>query len=55
MSPTIKKIAKHISNKDANDFASTKHKGLPKRIKKSKKESHICNFETFVNEKYKNN
>jgi len=55
VSPTIKKISKHISNKDANDLASTKHKGLPKRVKKSKKESLICKFENFVNEKYKNN
>jgi len=53
-SPTIKKIAKHISKKDATDFASTKHKGLPKRVKKSKKESRIYNFEKFVNEQYKN-
>ena len=51
-SDTVKNIAKHISKKDAKDFASTKHKGLPKRVKKSKKESRIYNFDTFVNESY---
>lgn len=32
-SPKIKKIAKEISEKDAEDFAKTKHDGLPDRIK----------------------
>jgi hypothetical protein len=30
-------------------FASTKHKGLPEKVKK---ESRILNFENFVNESY---
>ena len=32
-SPAIKKVAKSISKKDAEDFASTKHKGLPKKVR----------------------
>jgi len=48
-SPKIKKIAKTITPKDAKHFAETKHKGLPKKVKK---ESRIYNFETFVNENY---
>lgn len=39
-SPEVKKIAKGISYKDADEFASTKHKGLPER-KKKKNESFI--------------
>jgi hypothetical protein len=48
-SPTVKKIAKGMSKKAAKDFAKTKHKGLPEKVKK---ESRILNFETFINEKY---
>lgn len=33
VSPAIKKVAKSISKKDADDFASTKHKGLPKKVR----------------------
>lgn len=33
----IKDIAKSIEKKDAEEFASTKHKGLPEKIKKQKK------------------
>lgn len=32
----IKKIAKNISKKDAKDFAKTKHKALPRKVKKKK-------------------
>jgi len=32
-SPAIKKVATSISNKDAEDIASTKHKGLPKKVR----------------------
>lgn len=34
-SKEVKKVAKGISKKDAKDFAKTKHKGLPKKIKES--------------------
>lgn len=36
-SPEIKKIASSIGEKDAKDFAKTKHKGLPNKVKKKKK------------------
>lgn len=36
-SSEIKKIAKGISKKGAEDFAKTKHKGLPEKVKKKKK------------------
>ena len=32
-SPELKKAADSMSSKDAKDFASTKHKGLPKKVK----------------------
>ncbi len=32
-SPEVAKVAADISNKDAKDFASTKHKGLPEKKK----------------------
>jgi hypothetical protein len=35
-SPKVKKIADGIGEKDAEDFAKTKHKGLPDRVKKKK-------------------
>lgn len=34
-SSEVKKIAKGISYKDADDFASTKHKGLPEKKEES--------------------
>lgn len=34
LSPKIKKVADNISDKDAKDFAKTKHKGLPKKVKR---------------------
>jgi Protein of unknwon function (DUF3008) len=34
-SPELKKVAKDMSKKDAKDFASTKHKGLPKKVDES--------------------
>ena len=49
-SSEIKKVAKSIVPEDAKDFAETKHKGLPEKVKK-KKESKIFDFETFLNEK----
>lgn len=36
-SPEIKKLSKEISKKGAEDFAKTKHKGLPEKVKKKKK------------------
>ena len=34
-SPELKKVAKTMSKKDAKDFASTKHKGLPTKVSES--------------------
>jgi hypothetical protein len=34
-SPELKKVAKTMGKKDAKDFASTKHKGLPKKVDES--------------------
>lgn len=53
-SPEVKKVAKSMKKVDAEDFASTKHKGLPEKVKKrkKKKESRIYDFETFINESY---
>ena len=36
-SPKVKKLSKKISEKDAEDFAKTKHEGLPEKVKKKKK------------------
>lgn len=36
-SPEVKKVAGDISYKDADAFASTKHKGLPEKKKPKKK------------------
>jgi hypothetical protein len=33
-SPEVAKVAKDMSDKDAKDFASTSHKGLPNHVKK---------------------
>lgn len=33
-SPEVAKVAKGMKHKDAKDFASTKHKGLPNKKKK---------------------
>ena len=38
-SPDIRKTAKTIKKKDAKDFAKTKHKGLPYKVKETVKES----------------
>ena len=34
-SPELKKVAKSMGKKDAKDFASTKHKGLPQKVSES--------------------
>jgi hypothetical protein len=37
-SKEVAKVAKSMGKKDAKDFASTKHKGLPEKVKSKKKE-----------------
>ena len=34
VTPAIRQVAKDMKQSDAKDFASTKHKGLPKKVKK---------------------
>lgn len=34
VSPEMRKVAKDMKKKDVEDFAKTKHKGLPKKVKK---------------------
>lgn len=43
-SAKIKKIANNISEKDAKDFAKTKHEGLPNKKKKRKKFSEWVSY-----------
>ena len=40
-SKEVGKVAKTIKNKDAEDFAKTKHKGLPEKAKAKKKEESV--------------
>jgi hypothetical protein len=39
VSKKVQDMSKKMSEKDLEDFASTKHKGLPKKVKSEKKES----------------
>ena len=32
-SPAVKTLANSMNKKDVDDFASTKHKGLPKKVR----------------------
>jgi hypothetical protein len=40
-SAAVSKVAKSMGKKDAKDFASTKHKGLPEKVKSKKKEESV--------------
>jgi hypothetical protein len=40
-SKELKKVAKTMKPKDTEDFAKTKHKGLPDKVKSKKKEEHV--------------
>ena len=40
-SKELKKVAKTMKKKDVEDFASTKHKGLPNKVKSKKKEEDV--------------
>ena len=48
--PEVEKVAKDIDYEDADDFASTKHKGLPE--KKEKKDEHSL-WEQWKSKKHK--
>lgn len=47
-SEQVRKIAKSISKKDAEEFAKTKHKGLPNKVKKKKKKANVKSFKEYV-------
>jgi hypothetical protein len=49
-SKEVKKTIDSIPKKDAKDFASTKHKGLPEEVKKDKKNesSIITKFDEYI-------
>ena len=50
-SKEVAKAAKGMSGKAAKDFAGTKHKGLPEKVKKSKTEESLLNdFEQAISE-----
>jgi hypothetical protein len=49
-SPKVAKIAKGMSQKSAKDFASTKHKGLPKKIKEDLRQRAAAAFDELDNE-----
>jgi hypothetical protein len=51
----INKVAGSISPEDAEDFARTKHKGLPERKKKGKKKMKLKSYAEFVEEKFVEN
>lgn len=40
-SPEVAKVAKSMKKKDAKDFAKTKHKGLPKKVKKESTDADL--------------
>jgi hypothetical protein len=46
-SKEVGKVAKDMSKKDAEDFASTKHKGLPDKVKKKKVDESILTENTL--------
>lgn len=48
ISPKIKKIASRIDEKDAKDFAKTKHKKLPEKIKKKKSKKIVKKFSEWI-------
>jgi hypothetical protein len=48
-SPELKKVAKTMDKKDVKDFASTKHKGLPRKVAESVMLEAGSNLEHIVN------
>jgi len=43
VSKSVKDAAKSMTKKEVDDFASTKHKGLPNKVENTKKESYLRN------------
>lgn len=48
VSQKVQDMAKKMSEKDLEDFASTKHKGLPKKKKKETKEDEVKHLEENI-------
>lgn len=48
-SSKVKKTAKSMSKQDAKDFAGTKHKGLPEKVKKENKANVMINGKEVSN------
>lgn len=46
--PEVAKVARSISMKDAEEFAKTKHKGLPERVEKKKKCKHFMTWKEWL-------
>lgn len=51
-SPAVAKAAASMSDKDAEDFASTKHKGLPNHVKEHDEEGEFDSPEDDVKQKF---
>jgi len=51
--PEVEKVAKSISKKDAEDFASTKHKGLPEKVDDDDDDEKEESFSDFLDRKLK--
>jgi hypothetical protein len=51
-SSEVEEVAKTMKKKDAKDFASTKHKGLPEKVKKKKVQEMFVSpsVDSFINE-----
>ena len=47
VSQDVKDAAKSMSKKDAKDYASTKHKGLPKKVKQRKGKNYSKNPNSY--------
>jgi len=47
-SPEVEKLAGEIGKKDAKDFAKTKHKGLPNKVKKKRRKKKAENKGAFM-------
>ena len=50
-SPEVSKVADSIKDKDATDFAKTKHEGLPEKKKKKTSSKKQKTFKEFLQEK----
>jgi hypothetical protein len=52
-SPEVKKLAKSMSEKDLEDFARTKHKGLPERVDRNLEEAEYKGKKVTLNKPFR--